>query len=177
MANRIEDAGVKEVHEFRYNGTDYRVYETRTKRSQDVFRFECWKEGSHKPYVVSFQDHHGSSSGCDCPAGKFQRAKGECKHVKMVRSEFLAGARVSNAAKRAPDKALPAKATKSPVAALEAALEAKRSDYRRCKAMLDKARENVAKLEAELEATEKAGKAAKVALEKAQNGGQKSLPF
>jgi hypothetical protein len=115
MANRtrtVEDAGVKRNFTFNKDGTQYRVFETNPKRTQDVFRFELWKEGSSKPYVVSFQDQAGQSSGCSCPAGLYHRAKGECKHVKMCRSEFLTAT-----SRPAPRQAAPAsKALPAPVA-------------------------------------------------------------
>lgn len=177
MANRIEDAGVLRQFNFNFQGSNYRVYETTPKRTQDVFRFELWKVGGKEPYVVSFQDGRGHSGQCSCPAGLYHRAKGECKHVRLCRSEFLTASAAPTPASPARSAAKAPKALSSGTKALEAALEAKRSDYRRVKAMLEKARENVMKLEAELEATEKAGKAAKEALLKAQGGEQKALPF
>jgi hypothetical protein len=114
MATRtrhVENAGVKRNFTFNKDGTQYRVFETDPKRTQDVFRFELWKEGSSKPYVVSFQDEAGRSSGCSCPAGLYHRAKGECKHVKMCRSEFLTASSRPAPRQAAPaPRALPARA-------------------------------------------------------------------
>lgn len=86
---RLENAGVLRNFTFEKDGVEYRVFETTTKRTQDLFRFELWKPESEKPYVVSFQTEDGRVGACDCPAGKFHRNHGDCKHIKMCRMEFM----------------------------------------------------------------------------------------
>lgn len=108
-STRIEDAGVLRQATFTRDGTTYLVFETRPKRTQDHFRFELRKEGESKAYVVSFQDQNGDSAACSCPAGIYHRAKGECKHVKMCRAEFMTAQvrRQAPAATRPAPRALP----------------------------------------------------------------------
>ena len=157
MANRtrMEDAGVKRNFTFNHSGTEYRVFETTPKRTQDMFRFELWKTGSSKPYVVSFQDSDGRSSGCSCPAGLYHRAKGECKHVKMCRSEFLTVSErpaARPAATPAP-KALPARTNQlalpglDEVKALGEKIETLRAEYVSKKAELTRVTDELAEIE------------------------------
>lgn len=103
----VEPAGVRKHFTFNYQGSEYRVFETDPRRPIDRFRFELWKQGAAKPYVVAFQDDQGLKSACSCPAGLYHRAAGECRHVKMCRSEFLAGV------PRAPERPAQAKPSKS----------------------------------------------------------------
>lgn len=135
---RIEDAQVKRNFKFTHNGTAYRVFETSPKRTQDVLRFELWKDGATMPYVVSFQDAQGDSFGCSCPAGKFKRADGPCKHVRMCRAEFL----TASTSPRRPAPTKKVKALPAPAAAqlalcgldevdeIEKELQALRAEFR-----------------------------------------------
>lgn len=167
MAHRtVENAGVRRNFTFNHNGTEYRVFETDPKRTMDVLRFELWKPGSTKPYVVAFQSEDGERSSCSCPAGLYHRNHGECKHVKMCRSEFLTAstpARRPSAAKPAP-KALPATSKSLParsgqmslpgldeVKNLETKIATLRSRYTEKKAAL-------ATLQAEMAEIEREGK-------------------
>jgi hypothetical protein len=166
MANRIEDAGVKRNFTFNKDGTSYRVFETTPKRTQDVFRFELWKNGSSKPYVVSFQDAQGHSSGCSCPAGLYHRNHGECKHVKMCRSEFLTASSTParSAPRQAAPKALPSRRPQlalpgmDEMKALEDEVESLRGQYASKKA-------EMARLTDELAEIERKGKLARNRLE------------
>ena len=163
MASQTEHAGVLRQTTFYKDGTNYRVFETRTKRSQDVFRFELWKEGSDMPYVVSFQNHSGSQGACSCPAGKFHRAKGECKHIRICRSEFMTGSAsapvAAPKARPAPSavKALPAAwqpeqkslgFEKMEVSAIEAEMASLRSDWSTKKLEADALKAEMAAIEA-----------------------------
>lgn len=145
--SRIEDAQVKRQFTFTKDGTSYRVFETAPKRTVDVFRFELWKTGSMKPYVVAFQDTYGRSGSCSCPAGLYHRSKGECKHVKMCRMEFLTDSRpAATPTRSAPTRAakvLPAHVAQmnfrgmDEVEELASKLKALRAQYKAKKAELD----------------------------------------
>ncbi len=157
MANRtrnVEDAGVKRNFTFNHSGTQYRVFETTPKRTQDVLRFELWKSGASKPYVVSFQSEDGSRAACSCPAGLYHRAHGECKHVKMCRSEFLtASARPARPAAKPTPRALPARTAQMALPgldetkALEEKIESLRAAYASKKAELDLVTRELAEIE------------------------------
>jgi hypothetical protein len=181
MANRtrqVEDAGVKRNFTFNKDGTEYRVFETSPKRSQDVFRFELWKEGSSKPYVVSFQDVDGRSSGCSCPAGLYHRAKGECKHVKMCRSEFLTATSRPAPRQAAPaPRALPARQTQLSLVGMDESkvltdkIAALRGQYATKRAEMLAAQDVLAQLTDELAEIERSGKLARDRLNVLQSRG------
>lgn len=184
MANRtrtVEDAGVKRNFTFNKDGTEYRVFETTPKRTQDVFRFELWKEGSSKPYVVSFQDVDGRSSGCSCPAGLYHRAKGECKHVKMCRSEFLTASSRPAPRHAAPaPRALPGRTPASTQLSLVGMDESKvltdkiaalRGQYATKRAEMLAAQDVLAQLTDELAEIERSGKLARERLSVLQSRG------
>jgi hypothetical protein len=158
MANRtrtVEDAGVKRNFTFNKDGTEYRVFETNPKRSMDLFRFELWKPGSSKPYVVSFQSDDGSRSACSCPAGLYHRAHGECKHVKMCRAEFMTASSRPAPARPAPvaPKALPARSNQlalpglDEMKTLEDKVETLRAEYAAKKAELTRVTDELAEIE------------------------------
>jgi hypothetical protein len=172
MANRtktVEDAGVKRNFTFNKDGTEYRVFETNPKRSQDLFRFELWKEGSSKPYVVSFQSQDGTQAACSCPAGLYHRGHGPCKHVRMCRAEFLTP---STSARPAPvtqpqTKALPARRNQlalpglDEMKTLEDKIQSLRGQYAAKKVEVDAAQAELNKVQDELAEIERSGKLAR----------------
>ncbi len=74
-------------------GNVYRVRQTRTKRNQDVLRFEVAKDMPGvitEPYIVSFQDGAGRSGACSCPDWIYRRKeRGDCKHIHGIREAFV----------------------------------------------------------------------------------------
>jgi hypothetical protein len=150
MANRtVESAGVRRNFTFNKDGTEYRVFETNPKRTQDLFRFELWKDHAETPYVVSFQEQDGSRGACSCPAGKFHRAHGECKHIKMCRVEFMSASRAANP-QRPTSKALTSGSKwDSEIATLESKVRNLRTAYAQKKAEVERATNELAEIERE----------------------------